>query len=771
MGLGSHILWYNHPAKEWEEALPLGNGSLGAMIFGGVDRETLGLNLDTLWSGYPHKYNVEDKYEHFAKARELSLSGKNLEARNYIAENIPGGDCEWYLQLGKLLITSNVHQCAKQYRRELDIATAVSKITYTANSTVYEREAFISNPDKVLVYSMKCNGKKKLDFNAMICCELQSEVETDADTYILKGVAPSHIECLPKNEIKQYYYDGEKKGMEFTCAFKILTDGQIKANKKHLSVSDATYAYIYLAAENTFEGWNKPLFESKKDHYSICLDRINSAAKENIDELKARHTADHKKYYDRVSIDLGNSKKDSTPTNRRLHEFLYNKNNDNDLYCLLFNYGRYLTIAASREGSQAMTLQGIWTFKMCSPWRSNYTTNINTEMNYWPTLTCSLSELNSPLVEFIKELSVSGQEVAEKYYRAGGFCVHHNVDLWRHPIPATGNPVWAYWQMAGAWFCRHLFEQYEYTLDTAFLKEIALPIMESAARFCLDMLVEDKDGYLIFAPSTSPENEYMIGKEECPISETTYMTMGIIRDLFLNIMKSAEILGTTSETIDEIKSVYKKLLPYKVSTDGKLYEWYTDETSFDPHHRHVSHLYSLFPANIIDIDKTPDLAAAARRTLEIRGDNGTGWSLGWKINFWARLRDKDKVIKLIDNQLRYVSAKHNAPRFRSGGGTYPNMFDAHPPFQIDGNFGATSGIAQALMQSFENKILILPALPDKWADGHIHGLTAKGGVKVDIDWANGKLTKLTLDGTGSYEVCYNGNSVNVTLNGKKDVKF
>ncbi len=771
MGLGSHILWYNHPAKEWEESLPLGNGSLGALVFGGVDKETLGLNLDTLWSGYPHKYTVEDKYEHFSKARELSLSGKNLEARNYIAKNIPGGDCEWYLQLGKLIITSNVHQCAKKYRRELDISTAVAKTVYTANDTVYEREAFISYPDKVLVYTMKSEGKKKLDFNVMLNCELRHEVTTAGDTYILKGIAPTHIDTPPKSEPQLSYRDGDERGIEFACTFKIVTDGQIKANKKHLTVSDAAYANIFLTAEDSFEAWDKPLTQSEKDYLSICLDRLNSAASQSIDELKTRHIADHKSFYDRVSIDLGNSKKDSTPTNRRLHEFLYNKNNDNDLYCLLFNYGRYLTIAASRAGSQAMTLQGIWTFKMCSPWRSNYTTNINTEMNYWPTLTCSLAEMNAPLVEFIKELSVSGQEAAEKYYNARGFCIHHNVDLWRHPIPATGNPVWAYWQMAGAWLCRHLFEQYEYTCDTAFLKEIALPIMESAASFCLDMLVEDKDGYLIFAPSTSPENEYMIGKDECPISETTYMTMGIVRDLFQNILKSAEILCAESEIISEIKDKIDRLLPYKIGSKGQLYEWYTDETSFDPHHRHVSHLYSLFPADIIDVDKTPDLAAAARRTLELRGDNGTGWSLGWKINFWARLRDKDKVITLIDNQLRYVTAKHNAPRFRSGGGTYPNMFDAHPPFQIDGNFGATSGIAQALMQSFGNKILILPALPDKWADGHIHGLTAKGNIKVDIDWKSNKLTKLTLDGKGDFEVCYDGKTINVSLDGKKDVEI
>ncbi len=767
MGLGSHVLWYNHPAKEWVEALPLGNGSLGAMVFGGVDKETVGLNLDTLWSGYSHKYAVDNKYEHFVKARELTLEGKMLEARDYIEENFVGDDCEWYLQLGKLMITSNRHMCAKQYRRELDIATAVTKAEYTANDTVYNREAFISHPDKVLVYSMKSEGKNKLDFNVMVNCELKNEVETNGDTYILRGICPSNIDFSNDPYAVTEYFDGEKKGVEFVCMFKVITDGIIKTNKKHLTVSDATNATIILTAESNFEGWDKPLYQSTKDYESICRERINSASAKGFDELKAAHIADHSALFNRVSIDLGNSKKDGTPTNRRLHEFLYNKNNDNDLYCLLFNYGRYLTIAGSRAGSQAMTLQGIWTFKMCSPWRSNYTTNINTEMNYWPTMTCSLPELNQPLIDFIKELSVSGQEVAKEYYNARGFCVHHNVDLWRIPTPSKGNPVWSFWPMAGAWFCRHLYEQYEYTRDEAFLKDTALPIMESAARFCLDMLIEDKDGYLIFCPSTSPENEYKIGHEDCSVSETTYMTMGIIRDLFNNIMKSAKILGAESDVIDEIKVKYEKLLPFRTGSKGQLLEWYKDEVGFDPHHRHVSHLYSLFPADLINVDDTPELAQAARRTLEIRGDNGTGWSLGWKINFWARLRDKDKVIKLIDNQLRYINPRY--PRGR--GGTFPNMFDAHPPFQIDGNFGATSGIAQALMQSFENRILILPALPDKWADGHIHGLTAKGGVKVDIDWAQGKLTKLTLDGKGDYEIIYGDKKIAVTLDGKKDVEF
>lgn len=762
MGTGSHILWYNHPADEWVEALPLGNGFLGGMVFGNPENEAVYLNLDTLWSGYAHGYPVENKVEKFHHARELALEGKYIESRDYIAENLTGTDSEWYLQMGVMKISSRVNICPKEYRRELDIATALSKVKCTANDTVYENEAFISNPDRVMAYRFTADGKKRLAFNVMIDSELNSEVECDGDTYILRGICPTHVD-----EDGVVYEDGDRQGISFCCMFKIVTDGTVKANKNHLCLADATWADIILTAESNFEKWNRLPSESKKDYEAICRERIENAVKLGYDELKARHVADHKKYYDRVSINLGNSKKYGTPTDRRLHEFLHNKNNDNDLYCLLFNYGRYLTIAGSREGSQAMTLQGIWTYRMRSPWRSNYTVNINTEMNYWPTMMCSLPEMNRPLIEFITELAEAGKEVAEKYYGVRGTCAHHNVDLWRMCVPSMGNPVWSFWSMSVAWFCRHLYEQYEFTLDEKYLKETAVPVMKDAARFCLDMLVDDGEGYLIFAPSTSPENEFKIGKDDCSVSKTTYMTMEIIRDLFLNLTKAAEILGDSDEIIAEIKEAYPKLLPFKTGSKGQLLEWYDDVKGFDPHHRHVSHLYALHPAHLIDYDETPELVDAAKRTLEIRGDDGTGWSLGWKINFWARLRDKEKVLTLIDNQLRYINPKHPAGR----GGTFPNMFDAHPPFQIDGNFGATSGIAQALMQSKGNTIIILPALPDKWADGHIHGLTARGGVKVDIDWEKSRLTKLVLDGKGEFNVVYGDRKVTVKLDGKKDVQF
>lgn len=763
---GSQYLWYRHPASHWVEALPLGNGSLGAMIFGGVEKETLGLNLDTLWSGCSHGYKVEDKAEHFLKGRQLILEDKKIESRDYLEENFAGDPSEWYLQLGKLTVTSMKNMCPRDYKRDLDLETGIATVKYSSSETDYYRECFISHPDKVLVYRFTADGKNKLDFKAMINCELRHTVTVDGNTYILDGIAPTHIEENNGQPLCSYE-DGERQGISFRCMFGVDTDGAVKANANHLHISDASYATIYLTAEDNFESWNKSVAHSNKDYKNICTSRIDNAVKKGFDCLKADHINDFSKYFNRVSIDLGESKKDDVPTDRRIHDFLHSRKNDNNLYCLLFNYGRYLTISASREDSQAMTLQGIWTFEMCSPWRSNYTVNINTEMNYWPTMMCSLPEMNRPLIKFIGEIAESGKETAKKFYGLDGTCCHHNVDLWRITTPSGGNPVWSFWSLAGAWFCRHIYEYYEYTLDRDYLRETAIPIMEENARFCLDMLIDDGNGYLIFCPSTSPENEYKCKGQNTSVSKTTYMTMEIVTDLFTNLRSAYGVLGIENDISRKIADVLPHLLPLKQGKDGGLMEWYYDEKGFDKHHRHVSHLYGLHPANLIDVDRTPELALYARKTLENRGDGGTGWSLGWKINFWARLRDKDKVIKLINNQLRYIPPKYKPGR----GGTFPNMFDAHPPFQIDGNFGATAGIAQALMQSFGNRILVLPALPDEWSDGHIHGLTAKGNVKVDIDWADNRLTKLSLDGKGEFEVVYNGKSVTVFLDGKKDVDF
>ena len=520
---------------------------------------------------------------------------------------------------------------------------------------------------------------------------------------------------------------------------------------------------IVLAAEDSFNGYDKhPVLEGKAYKQPV-LDRLDAALALSYEALKETHIAAHRDLYDRVKLEIESEQRENIPTNERLLDF-GNGVSDPGLYVLLFNYGRYLAISASRPGSQAMNLQGIWNQLLHAPWAANYTVNINTEMNYWPILPCNLTELNAPLMDMLRDMSVAGRRVARQYYDADGFVCHHNSDLWRMCVPTTGNPSWFFWYNGAGWMSRHAFEQYEYTLDRAFLRETALPILKGCAEFYLSILTEDPNGDLVCSPSTSPENVFIIDDEEYAIAQTTTMTMSICREVLENTAKACEILGVENELLTRIQSVLPRLRPFKVGKDGRLLEWYDEQIEEDPHHRHVSHLYALHPANLISVCETPDLADACRKTLEARGDDGTGWSLGWKINFWARLRDGDRALHLLETQLRYVDDEN--VRYNRGGGTYANLFDAHPPFQIDGNFGATSGVTEMLLQSLDGKIYLLPALPSKWKNGSVQGLRAKGNVTVNIQWQDGKLTEVELIGQNpSVTVCYGDLQKTVCVDG------
>lgn len=763
----SNVLWYKHPAKTWVHSLLLGNGKLGGAFYGRVQQETVELNLDSLWSGYPGRksYTRENPYEVYKKARELSLAGKNCEAEDLIEAEFAGGDSMFYLPLGKLIISSKSNLKARNYKRQLDLRNAVHTVTYDLKKTAYKTESFISAPKDVMVIRTVADGDEKINLNITIQNELRHEVSTDGTFLRLEGTCPSDIVEV-NNKSTDVYLDGDQKGMDFCCLSAFDSDGKIKFNKKSVSVENASYLTIYLGADSSFIDW-KTL--PTKEYIAPCENKIKATMAEDYEAVKAEHIADYQSYYNRVELDLGNSQKDGTTTSSRLREFLLKKN-DIELYALLFNFGRYLAISASRPGSQAMNLQGIWTYRKYSPWRSNYTVNINTEMNYWPLLPCAMPELCEPLNTFVEELSVAGQWTAKELYNARGFTCHHNVDLWRHSTPVSGCASWLFWNMAGAWFTRHLYEFYEYTGDVNFLKEKAYPVILESAKFCLDILVEDKDGYLIACPSTSPENKYYDdNKVDIAVSQTTTMTMSIIKENFLNALNCADILGVENDpVIAEIKEALPKLLPFRIGKDGRLMEWYEERPEEQVKHRHVSHLYALYPANLIDVDNTPDLVQAARKTLEVRGDRGTGWSLGWKINFHSRLRDGNRALKLVNDQLRYIPN----PEIRGRGGTYPNMLDAHPPFQIDGNFGATSGIAQMFVQSFGNRSLILPALPDEWKDGSVKGLAIKGGANINIEWKNGALSCLTAIGKGEFEFVYGDKCVTVELDGtEKEIKF
>jgi alpha-L-fucosidase 2 len=439
-----------------------------------------------------------------------------------------------------------------------------------------------------------------------------------------------------------------------------------------------------------------------------------------------------------VKIDLCTYNTEDIPTDERLLEFNSGKS-DRGLWSLLFNYGRYLTIAGSRDGSEAMNLQGIWNDSLTPRWSSNYTVNINTQMNYYPTLMIDLPEMTKPLIKLIREISITGKETARELYHAEGFVCHHNTDLWRHTTPIPGKALWSFWNMASGWLCRHLYDYYVYTLDTEFLSNTAYPIMKKAAAFYLDMLTDDGNGSLIISPSTSPENGFITERGPCGVSKTATLSMSIIKELFGNVEKCAEILSISDDVTNRIKTVTPHLLPFKTGRNGALLEWYDEEKEVDVHHIHISHLYALHPAKLIT-DDTPLLQEAARKTLKKRGDEGTGWSFSWKINFWARLKDGNHALRLINMQLRPAWVRS------SGGGTYQNMFNAHPPFQIDGNFGATSGICEMLLQSDEKTIELLPALPDEWRDGRIEGIRAMNNIKASIEWKNGALVHYKLTG-------------------------
>lgn len=765
MAVDSQLLYYKKPAKLWTSALPLGNGSIGAMMFGEVQCETVSLNYDQLWTGFPKTYQHMCSYDSFEKARKLALDGKLYESQKVLEADFEGLNSEAYMPFGDIIIESPKGR-VKNYSRSLDLSTAVHTIKYAKSNITYTRETFISNPDKALVMKISADSEKAVSFVLKIKSPLKSSTFKTNDTLVLDGICPSYSlsnKDLLGSEYEEYSDDEAKKGISFRGAVKVKTDGNLTVSDDRITVSDADTAVIYFSCESSFNGFDKHPNLEGKEYKNACLDALSAVFEKDYENVKAAHISDYKSYYDRVALDLGTANKEMIPTDKRLAEFA-GKKKDPALYTLLFNFGRYLTIAGSREGTQAMNLQGIWNHRINPPWSSNYTVNINTEMNYFPTLMVDMPELHLPLIDFINDISFTGEKTAKEIYHARGFTCHHNVDIWRMTTPVQGNSQWSFWPMSSGWFCRHLYEHYEYTLDIDFLRDTAYPVMKKAAEFYLDMLVPDKDGYLIIAPSTSPENSFKYGKEECSVSQTSTMSLSIIKELFIDCLKAAEKLNDSCNIIDDINEKLPKMLPFKVGSKGDLLEWYNEEEWTEPHHRHISHLYALHPARLINHEDTPELIEACRKTLEYRGDNGTGWSLGWKINFWARMWDGNHALKLVDMQLRPVDNKY-VINYKGGGGTYPNMFDAHPPFQIDGNFGAVSGIAEMLMQSTEDTIYLLPALPDKWSNGSIKGLCAKGNIKVDIEWKDGRLSNYKLSGdTTGKKIKYNGKELQGELN-------
>ena len=736
------LLYYNKPAKHYMEALPLGNGSLGAMCYSSVGTDVISLNHDTLWTGHPRTIKKDGAYESYLKARKLALSGKYVKAQKEIEANfltcwsqayMPFGDLKFYFESENF----------DSYERTLDLSEAVLTNTYKSDGISFRKTAFVSHPNDVMAYRIESENSKTFSFKAELTCPLKNETYTSDGYLIVDGECPGDADTqhssYPCHSL--IYSDKDKeRGVLFRGALKVDTDGEITEDKASFTIKNATYVTIYFTIKTSFNGFDKYPAVEGREYKNLCVETLDKASRVGFEAIRERHIADYKSYYDRVVFSLGASDGELIPTDERIKAFQQNKNDD-DLYVLLFNFGRYLLISSSREGTQATNLQGIWSNSVKPSWNCNYTTNINTQMNYWPVLPCNMPELMTPLTDLIKTLSVTGEDVAKNFYNANGFVVHHNSDIWGFSYPVQGRACWAFWQGGSGWLCRSLFEIYEYTLDRDFLRNTAYPIMKKAAEFYLDILTEDENGNLIICPGTSPENNFKMGFGSSATSKSTAMMNGIVLDLFTSIKRSCEILSIKDDFYTKICDSIGKIKPLCIGKNGELLEWNEQLPEKEVHHRHVSHLYALHPANLITYEKDRELFEACKKTLEIRGDDGTGWSLAWKINFWARLSDGNHALTLVDKLLTLVDT--DGENYHHGG-VYPNLFDAHPPFQIDGNFGALSGICEMLLQSDGENIYLLPALPDKWKNGSIKGLAAKGNVTVDIEWKDGKVTDYTL---------------------------